>query len=61
MKHDKRLIIKKKGSIVYSVKAGDSIIWEGKDIHKSFPALKSANRGKELIISWKADEDYLGV
>jgi hypothetical protein len=54
-----KLTIKKQESIVYTIKAGKDIIWEGADIHKKFPILKAANRDKELSIICKSTKRFL--
>jgi len=58
MTSTKKLILKNKnnGSIIYTVKAGDSVIWEGKDLD-----LKDSNKGKQLTVGWKRMREYLSV
>jgi len=59
----KKLILKNKnpGSIIYTVKAGDNVIWEGKDLHKEFKDIKTSNKGKQLTIGWRNMKEYLSV
>jgi len=63
MTSTKKLILKNKnnGSIIYTVKAGDDVIWEGKDLHKKFKDLKDSNKGKQLTVGWKRMREYLSV
>ena len=63
MAHKKKLILKseKMGPIIYTVKAEDDIIWQGRDIHKRFNVLKAAHKGKNLSVSWRYSKEYLSV
>ena len=54
----KKLTLRKRDSVVYTIKAGEDIIWEGKDIHKKYPVLKAANRDKNLRVSWKTVKEF---
>ena len=59
----KKLIIKNKnlGSIIYTVKAGNEIVWEGEDIHRQYKDLKISNKGENLTVSWRLSKEYLSV
>jgi hypothetical protein len=63
MSYNKKLVIKGKNKkqIIYMVKAGNEIIWEGTDIHKQFKQLKSAHKDKNLIIAWKQSKESTRV
>ena len=63
MAHNKKLVLgsKKKGQIIYVVKAGNEIIWEGENIHKRFRELKAIHKGQELTVGWKPAKEYISV
>ena len=60
MAEKRTLILKRHGTIVYTIKMGENVLWEGKDVHEVYPKLTTTYKDRELTIHWK-DKEESGV
>jgi hypothetical protein len=50
----KKLVIKKANTIIYQVKDGSDVIWEGLNITEIFPRLQEKHPDRDLSIGWRS-------
>lgn len=45
----------------YIIKAGDKVVWEGKDLQKVWPQIREDFSSERLSVSWKTPPEFLIV
>jgi len=61
MVRQSKLILKKQADIEYIIKADEKVIWQGKNVHRKYGAIRKRNKNKELAVSWKSGQEPVSV